>query len=206
MSDLISKYFSSLPAEHLHKLDKLEELYAYWNRRINLISRKDMDSFVLHHVIHSLSVGQIIRFKKNTVILDAGTGGGFPGIPLAIVFPECKFVLVDSIKKKIQVVENIADSLGLKNISTKWSRVEHLNIHVDFVVSRAVAPFPDLYKWTSVLIHNKSFNDLPNGIIALKGGDLSEELKDFPSSRIYNLRDYFEEKYFGEKKIVYLEL
>jgi 16S rRNA (guanine527-N7)-methyltransferase len=200
----VNKYFNSLPDTTKEKLHQLEALYSLWNDRINLVSRKDMDSFALHHVVHSLSILKIIRFEPGTRILDAGTGGGFPGIPLAIAFPECSFTLVDSIRKKITAVSNVRDTLVLNNVETVWARIENTKEKYHFVITRAVAPFPKIIKWTAGLIKKTSINKLPNGILALKGGSLTEELKNYPECRIYNLGDFFDEEYFEEKKIVYM--
>lgn len=204
MDNPITKYFNTLPGTKKDKLNRLETLYAYWNNKINLVSRKDMDYFVLHHVIHSLSIVRMIRFSPGTRILDAGTGGGFPGIPLAVVFPECLFTLVDSVRKKVTAVNDISESLNLNNVEAVWTRIENIKDKYDFVVTRAVAPFPNLVKWTGNLIRKQSFNNLANGIITLKGGDLGDELKNYPECRIYELKDFFDEEYFREKKIVYL--
>ncbi|MBN1388508.1 MAG: 16S rRNA (guanine(527)-N(7))-methyltransferase RsmG [Bacteroidales bacterium] len=204
MDNPINKYFNTLPGTTKDKLQQLEVLYSNWNNKINLVSRKDMDYFPLHHVIHSLSILKIIQFVPGTRILDAGTGGGLPGIPLAAVFPECFFTLADSVRKKIAAVSDISEKLGLYNVKAVWTRVEDLEDKYDFIVTRAVAPFPKIVKWTTKLVNKLSVNKLPNGIIALKGGQLSEELEDFPECRIYNLRDFFDEEYFREKKIVYM--
>ncbi|MDZ7739648.1 MAG: 16S rRNA (guanine(527)-N(7))-methyltransferase RsmG [Bacteroidales bacterium] len=204
MNDPVSKYFATLPASQQDKLKRLEALYKEWNPRVNLVSRKDMDNFVLHHIIHSLSIYRLIPFLPGTKILDAGTGGGLPGIPLAIVFPECSFTLADSVRKKINIVKEIKQELELDNIEAMWTRVEEMEGSFDFVISRAVAAFPLLVKWTGRLVRRPSANDLPNGIMALKGGDLSSELAGFKHHRMWRLEDYFDEEYFRGKKIVYL--
>lgn len=206
MDNLISKYFNTLPGAYIDKLIRLETIYYDWNRKINLISRKDMDEFILHHVIHSLSIAKIIRFSPGTKILDAGTGGGFPGIPLAIVYPECSFTMVDSVRKKITAVNDIITRQNIKNAEAVWNRIENIKGTYDYVITRAVASIRELVNWTEDMIKKHSFNNLPNGLIAFKGGDLSMEVKNYPECRIYNLNDYFEEEYFAEKKIVYLPL
>ncbi|MEE4213872.1 MAG: 16S rRNA (guanine(527)-N(7))-methyltransferase RsmG [Bacteroidales bacterium] len=206
MDKLIEKYFSSLYPAGKNKLVRLEAIYSEWNSKLNLVSRKDMDNFSLHHVLHSLSISRLVNFTPGSLILDAGTGGGLPGIPLAIVFPEVSFTLVDSVRKKINAVKEISATLELKNIEARWSRVEELKDEYDFVVSRAVAPFPALIRLSAGLIKRRSTNTLPNGIIALKGGDLSGELSGCKPCRIINISDFFDEEYFREKKIVYMPL
>lgn len=206
MDNYLSKYFHDLPVTSIDKLNCLKKLYAEWNKKINLVSRKDMDNFFLHHVLHSLSIVKIISFNRGTRILDAGTGGGLPGIPLAIVFPDCYFTLADSVRKKITAVNDIISKLDLNNAEAIWSRIENIKEKYDFAVARAVAPLPDLVKWTESLIRKKSLNELPNGLISLKGGELSGELKNYPKCRIYKLNDFFKEEYFREKKIVYIPL
>lgn len=206
MDNPVEKYFTSLSNDKKDKLSSLESIYSDWNSRINLVSRKDMDDFVLHHVIHSLSISRIIKFRPGTRILDAGTGGGFPGIPLAVVFPDTSFTLVDSIRKKVNAVEDIRQKLDLQNVKTMWSRIEDIKDSFDFILSRAVAPFPDLLKWTRKLIKRQSNNKLPNGIIALKGGTLEEELINYPQCQVFNIRDFFNEEYFREKRIIYMEV
>ncbi len=204
MENLINKYFNTFSETKKDKIYQLETLYSYWNEKVNLVSRRDMDDFLLHHVIHSLSILKVIRFVPGTRILDAGTGGGFPGIPLAVAFPECSFMLVDSTRKKITAVSDIIEKLRLNNAEAIWTRVEDIKEKFDFVISRAVATFPELVKWTAKRINDLSTNKLPNGLIALKGGNLSEELKNYPKCRIYYLSEFFNEEYFAEKKIVYM--
>lgn len=207
--ELISKYFPNLTALQLDQIKQLQPLYEDWNSKINVISRKDMDSFYLHHVLHSLSIAKHIEFQPATSILDLGTGGGFPGIPLAILFPEVKFHLVDSIAKKIKVVHAVATSLGLKNVVAQQSRIEDLppTSKYDFVVSRAVTEVKTLHFWTRKRINKTNNNTLDNGLILLKGGDLKEEFTDFIyHHRFTPINQYFEEEYFETKKIVYVKM
>lgn len=204
MENLINKYFNTFSETKKDKIYQLETLYSYWNEKVNLVSRRDMDEFILHHVIHSLSILKVIRFEPGTRILDAGTGGGFPGIPLAVAFPECSFMLADSTRKKITAVSDIIEKLSLNNAEAIWTRVEDIKEKFDFVISRAVAPFPELVKWTAKRINDLSNNKLTNGLLALKGGNLSEELKNYPQCHIYSLSEFFSEEYFAEKKIVYM--
>jgi len=200
---IIEKYFPLTPSQK-EKFKKLGELYLPLNQRINLISRKDMPSFYLHHVLHSLSLGKFLSFQPGAEILDAGTGGGFPGIPLAILFPETRFHLVDSIGKKIKAVRHLAETLALDNVTTEQTRLEDHHKKYDFVVSRAVTQMDRFYKWTAKNIKEKGQHSVPNGILYLKGGDLSKELQNFPEARIYPLSDMFDEPFFETKKIVYL--
>ena len=201
--DIILKYFPELSSDKIEKFKQLEALYIYWNQRINVVSRKNINELYINHVLHSLAIAKIINFKNETKILDVGTGGGFPGIPLAILFPDCNFTLVDSIAKKIHVVDSIVDSLKLDNICTSVSRVESLNSKHDFIVSRAVTNMSKFLNLTKGRINKGGHNSLSNGIVYLKGGDLSEELKDI-KNQIYNISDYFEEDFFETKKIVYV--
>ena len=201
--DIILKYFPELSSDKIEKLKQLEALYIYWNQRINVVSRKNINELYINHVLHSLSIAKIINFKNKTNILDVGTGGGFPGIPLAILFPDCNFTLVDSIAKKIHVVDSIVNSLKLDNISTSISRVESLNTKHDFIVSRAVTNMPKFMNLTKGRVIKGGNNSLSNGIIYLKGGNLSEELKNI-KNQMYNISDYFEEDFFETKKIVYV--
>ncbi|MGE0089373.1 MAG: 16S rRNA (guanine(527)-N(7))-methyltransferase RsmG [Bacteroidales bacterium] len=205
--EVIEKYFSNLSNTQKSQLSQLQNLYSDWNNKINVISRKDIDKLYERHVLHSLSIAKIISFKKNTTILDVGTGGGFPGIPLAIMFPDCRFHLVDSIGKKITVVKEVSKALNLKNITTEHTRVEQLTTNYDFIISRAVTSFPEFYKWVKPKISKNSFNELKNGIIYLKGGDLNEELQDFITKvKIFRIADIFNEEFFETKKIVYLPI
>ena len=201
--DIILKYFPELSSDKIEKFKQLEALYIYWNQRINVVSRKNINELYINHVLHSLAIAKIINFKNETKILDVGTGGGFPGIPLAILFPDCNFTLVDSIAKKIHVVDSIVDSLKLDNICTSVSRVESLNSKHDFIVSRAVTNMSKFLNLTKGRIIKGGHNSLNNGIIYLKGGNLSEELKNI-KNQIYNISDYFEEDFFETKKIVYV--
>jgi 16S rRNA (guanine527-N7)-methyltransferase len=204
--ELILKYFPDLSEDQQTKFRKLEELYKDWNLKINVVSRKDIDELYLRHVLHSLGIAKVQQFNANAKILDVGTGGGFPGIPLAILFPETSFHLVDSIGKKIKVVEEVSEGLQLQNVKTTNARVEEIKGQFDFIVSRAVAAMPTFVHWTKGKIAKKSNHELKNGILYLKGGDLSEELKEYRTAKTYNLTDYFEEDFFDTKKVVHLPL
>ena len=203
---IIQKYFNDLTIEQLSQFAKLELLYKDWNSKINVISRKDIDELYLRHVLHSLSIAKLISFKDDTCILDVGTGGGFPGIPLAILFPNCKFHLVDSIQKKITVVNNVVKELDLKNVKTSCSRVEAISEKYDFVVSRAVTNMKDFVSWIKFKINKNSFNDFKNGVLYLKGGDLEDELKSFKNVKTFELSEIFNEDFFIQKKVVYLPI
>jgi len=205
-ADIIFQYFPSLSAKQKEQLSALQPLYNEWNAKINVISRKDMDNFYIHHVLHSLAIAKIVRFKDFTEVMDAGTGGGFPGIPLAIMFPETSFYLVDSIGKKIKVVKEVASSLGLKNIKAEQIRIEQVDHAFDFIISRAVTALPDFVKWTGYKFHRKSFNTIPNGILYLKGGDLEKELQEMKrlKKKIYPLDNYFTESFYKTKSLVHL--
>ena len=201
---IIEKYFPSLEQQQREQFMQLEGLYAYWNQRINVISRKDMDNLYAHHVLHSLSIAKIISFGPGTSIIDVGTGGGFPGIPLAILFPEVRFLLVDSVTKKLMVVNAIIQALQLENCTVRNNRMEDLTDQCDFVVCRAVTDLPVLIKWVSKNIVPGGFNAMPNGLLALKGGDLQSEIKDYQDkTSIFNLRNFFDEGYFRTKKLIY---
>ena len=204
--NLIAKYFSSLNNLQLQKLESLYSVYADWNSKINLISRKDMNYFYLHHVLHSLSIAKFYQFKSGSRVMDVGTGGGFPGIPLSIFFPDVNFHLVDSIGKKINVIKVIREELNLKNVNTHNVRMEKIDLTVDFVVSRAVAPMETLVNWVGDNVSKKHRQVRKNGFICLKGGDLSEELKKFKSKQIIGLSTYFQEKFFETKSLVYIPL
>ncbi|WP_406682963.1 16S rRNA (guanine(527)-N(7))-methyltransferase RsmG [Seonamhaeicola sp. MEBiC1930] len=204
--DLILKYFPNLSEDQISKFEMLERLYQDWNLKINVVSRKDIDELYLRHVLHSLAISKLVTFKDGTKIMDVGTGGGFPGIPLAILFPECQFHLVDSIAKKLKVVNEVVEGLGLTNVKTTHSRVEEINDTYDFIVSRAVAAMPTFVHWVKGKILKKQHHDLKNGILYLKGGDLEEELKTYTTAKIYNLSDYYSEDFFETKKLVHLPL
>ncbi|MDA9002658.1 16S rRNA (guanine(527)-N(7))-methyltransferase RsmG [Flavobacteriaceae bacterium] len=203
---LLLKYFPELSDVQLHQFRALQGLYEDWNSKINVISRKDIESLYLRHVLHSLSIAKLIQFKEGSKILDIGTGGGFPGIPLAILFPDVEFHLVDSINKKLNVVNGVVGSLGLVNIKTTHSRAESIQGNYDFIVSRAVTTMPDFVSWVKNRVAKKSLHNLRNGILYLKGGDLTEELKLYKKATLYDLNTYFEEDFFETKKIVHLPL
>jgi 16S rRNA (guanine527-N7)-methyltransferase len=204
---LIKNYFPEISSEQEKQFSMLFTLYKEWNDKINVISRKDIDELYERHVLHSLGIAKVIQFSKGTSILDVGTGGGFPGIPLAILFPDCNFHLVDSIGKKIKVVNEIASALELKNIKATHSRVEQIDEKFDFIVSRAVTQFPEFVNWVRQKIKKEQKNNLPNGILYLKGGDLSEELKLYINKvKIYELKNYFQSQFFETKKVVYMPL
>ncbi len=204
--ELIQKYFSNLSDTQKEQFSKLFDLYSDWNAKINVVSRKDIDELYLRHVLHSLGIAKVLQFKDGTNIMDVGTGGGFPGIPLAILYPECHFHLVDSVNKKLKVINAVAEGLGLTNIKTSHKRAEDIDERFDFIVSRAVTAMPSFVGWVKNKVNKKSKNELKNGILYLKGGDLTEELKDFPKATIYNLTDFFEEDFFETKKLVHLPL
>ncbi len=204
--ELIRKYFPDLSDDQISKFEKLEELYKDWNLKINVVSRKDIDEIYLRHVLHSLGIAKIQEFRPGSKVLDVGTGGGFPGIPLAILFPETTFHLVDSIGKKIKVVEEVSEGLGLENIKTFNQRVEELSGNYDFIVSRAVAIMPTFVRWVKGKIAKDSQHERRNGILYLKGGDLSEELKEYRTAEIFELSNFFKEDFFDTKKVVYLPM
>ncbi len=207
MSEIIFRYFPQLTDSQKEKVAKLKEIYDHWNSMINVISRKDMDNFFIHHVLHSLAIAKVVSFVPKTRILDVGTGGGFPGIPLAILFPDSEFTLLDSIEKKIKVVQAVAEELKLNNVRTAHKRVEDEKWKYHFVVSRAVTEFSGFVKITSKNIEKGGTNSLGNGILYLKGGDLTAELVMYKSRvRIWNISDYFDETFFETKKIVYLSV
>ncbi len=204
-SALIASYFPGLSHKQLQQLEQLEEVYQDWNAKINVISRKDMEHFYVHHVLHSLGIAKVIQFQPGTKVLDIGTGGGFPGIPLAILFPETHFHLVDSIGKKITVVKEVAKALKLTNVEAQQARAESLVRKYDFVVSRAVTRMIQFYPWVKGKIKKEDINDYPNGILYLKGGDVDEEMEETGKSYVcYHLEDYFKEEFFQTKKVIYM--
>ncbi len=204
--ELILKYFPDLTEKQIAQFEALEDLYKDWNLKINVVSRKDIDELYLRHVLHSLAIAKVINFKDGSSLMDVGTGGGFPGIPLAILFPNCQFHLVDSINKKLNVVREVMAGLELENVKVTHTRVEEINDTYDFIISRAVAAMPTFVHWVKGKIAKPQNNDLKNGIIYLKGGDLTEELKDYQTTTIYNISDFFEEDFFETKKVVHLPL
>ncbi len=211
---IIHKYFPRLTSAQTHQLSQLGPIYSEWNEKINVISRQDIENLYERHVLHSLAIAMIIDFKPGTVILDAGTGGGFPGIPLAIMFPRCHFHLVDSTAKKLLVVEKVASGIGLTNITTEHCRLEHHHAKYDFVISRAVASLDDMVRWVWKNIKKEEMNDLKNGILYLKGGDIHEEIKSMEAVNrgirkagnytIYQLSEYFSEPFFSTKSLIHL--
>ena len=204
--ELILKYFPELTETQIHQFEALEGLYKDWNAKINVVSRKDIDELYLRHVLHSLAIAKVIQFKDNSTILDVGTGGGFPGVPLAIMFPNCKFHLVDSINKKLKVINAVCEAIELTNVKTTHSRVEAIDSTFDFIVSRAVTAMPEFTKWVKGKIAKRQQNDIKNGILYLKGGDLTEELRQYTNVKAFLLSDYFEEDFFDTKKVVYLPM
>lgn len=204
MTTLIDKYFPDLTATQKDQFAALGPLYEDWNSKINVISRKDMDNFYEHHVLHSLAIAKVISFAPGTCILDVGTGGGFPGVPLAIVFPDAKFTLVDSIGKKLKVVDYVANEIGLTNIMTIHDRAENVPGQYDFVVSRAVTRLNEMWGWVHGKISNESFNNLANGMLYLKGGDISTETPNGVNVKRWELADMFSEPFFAEKSLIYL--
>ena len=202
----ILKQFPDLSENQILQFQKLQGLYEDWNSKINVISRKDIDELYTRHVLHSLGIAKIIEFRPGSKIMDVGTGGGFPGIPLAILFPEVDFYLIDVIAKKIKVVNEVAAGLGLKNVKAEQKRAELVKQEFDFIVSRAVTNMPDFVSWVDDKVSKKQNHELANGILYLKGGDLTEELKAFPKATEYNLSDFFKEEFFETKKVVHLPL
>jgi 16S rRNA (guanine527-N7)-methyltransferase len=204
--DEILKYFPNLTDLQIEQFQKLDFLYHDWNEKINVISRKDIDSLYTKHILHSLGIAKIMKFEPGATVLDVGTGGGFPGIPLAILFPETRFYLIDVIAKKIKVVQGVVDALELKNVKAEQKRAELVKGDFDFIVSRAVTNMPDFVSWIKDKIKKQHKHTLKNGILYLKGGDLAEELKDFPSATLYDLATIFEDEFFETKKVVHLPL
>ncbi|MCP1995423.1 16S rRNA (guanine(527)-N(7))-methyltransferase RsmG [Flavobacterium sp. HSC-61S13] len=202
----ILKYFPDLTDEQLTQFKQLEELYVDWNSKINVISRKDIQELYVKHVLHSLAIAKVMQFLPESDILDVGTGGGFPGIPLAILFPETNFYLIDVIAKKIRVVNEVATALGLKNVKAEQKRAELVEEKFDFIVSRAVTNMPDFVSWIRYKTKRDNLHDLDNGILYLKGGDLTEELKDYPRAVEFPIADIFDNEFFETKKVVYLPL
>jgi len=203
--ELIQAYFPELSEKQVEQFSRLGEIYSDWNSKINVISRKDMDQFYVRHVLHSLGISKVMAFQPGTKVLDIGTGGGFPGIPLAILFPDTHFHLVDSIGKKISVVKDVAKQLKLSNVEAQQTRAEQLVRKFDFVVSRAVTRMINFYPWVKNKIRKEDFNEYPNGILYLKGGDVDEELEELGKSYVvYHLEDYFKEDFFETKKVVYM--
>jgi 16S rRNA (guanine527-N7)-methyltransferase len=204
--EAVLNQFPDLSDNQILQFKKMQSLYEDWNSKINVISRKDIDELYTRHVLHSLGIAKIIEFRPGSRIMDVGTGGGFPGIPLAILFPEVDFYLIDVIAKKIKVVNEVATGLGLKNVKAEQKRAELVKQEFDFIVSRAVTNMPDFVNWVADKVLKKQNHELANGILYLKGGDLSEELKDFPKAIQYNLSDFFTDEFFETKKVVHLPL
>ncbi len=203
--DLITKYFPKMTERQKEQFAALLPLYEDWNSKINVISRKDMDNFYEHHVLHSLAIAKVMQFKTMAEILDVGTGGGFPGIPLAIMFPDANFYLIDSIGKKIKVVSDVAQQLGLKNVRAEQIRAEQVEGDYDFIVSRAVTDLSQFTQWVRGKVSDSHYHTLRNGILYLKGGDLTEELAPFKKKvRTWDISDFFEEEFFDTKKVIYL--
>ncbi|MBF4466567.1 16S rRNA (guanine(527)-N(7))-methyltransferase RsmG [Flavobacterium sp. LC2016-12] len=204
--DEILKYFPDLTDLQIEQFQKLDFLYHDWNEKINVISRKDIDALYTKHILHSLGIAKIMKFEPGATVLDVGTGGGFPGIPLAILFPETRFYLIDVIAKKIKVVQGVVDALELKNVKAEQKRAELVKGDFDFIVSRAVTNMPDFVSWIKDKIKKQHKHTLKNGILYLKGGDLTEELAAFPKATLYDLADIFEDEFFETKKVVHLPL
>ncbi len=205
--DIIYKYFPQLTEEQRTRIEALEGLYTYWNAMINVISRKDIGNLYAHHVLHSMGIAKVIRFRPGTSVLDVGTGGGFPGLPLAILFPDVRFVLIDSVGKKVKVASAVAAALKLGNVEVLHRNVVEERRRFDFIVSRAVMGIPELVRLVQKNVARAQHNALPNGLLCLKGGDLSAELRPFPhTSEVWELSDYFKEEYYAGKKLAYVQL
>ncbi|MFK5974449.1 MAG: 16S rRNA (guanine(527)-N(7))-methyltransferase RsmG [Flavobacteriaceae bacterium] len=203
---ILFEYFPDLSELQHRQFLQLEDLYKDWNQKINVVSRKDIEELYLRHVLHSLGIAKIQQFKPEVSVLDVGTGGGFPGIPLAILFPETQFTLVDAIGKKIKVVQEVVDGLEISNVNAIHTRVEDMDMQFDFVVSRAVAAMPTFVRWIKGRIKKESVHERRNGILYLKGGDLTEELQEYKTVQIFNLKDYFKDDFFETKKVAYLPI
>ena len=201
---IILEEFPDLNDVQIEQFSKLKNICSEWNNKINIISRKDIDNIYERHILHSLVIAKFIKFNNRTTVLDLGTGGGFPGIPLSIIFPDVNFILVDSIRKKIVVVDEIINSLKLKNVKSEWSRAENLDYKYDFLVTRAVAKMSLLIEWSKGKFNKNSNNQIANGIIALKGGNVDEELKNIQQKKIVDIKDIFDTHYFLDKKIIYV--
>lgn len=206
MREKLLKYFPDLSQQQLDQYELLAKEFLSWNEKINLISRKDTENLFEHHILHSLAIAKVCKFKPQCEVMDIGTGGGFPGLPLAIMFPETKFYLVDSIGKKIKVVQALVEALGLKNVEAEQIRAENVNRQFDFIVSRAVTYLPDFMQWTKGKISKIQYHDLANGVLYLKGGDLTEELSTIKNKiKIYDIDNYFEEEFFETKKVIHVK-
>ena len=206
MREKLLKYFPDLSQQQLDQYELLAKEFLSWNEKINLISRKDTENLFEHHILHSLAIAKVCKFKPQCEVMDIGTGGGFPGLPLAIMFPETKFYLVDSIGKKIKVVQALIETLGLKNVKAEQIRAENVNRQFDFIVSRAVTYLPDFMQWTKGKISKIQYHDLANGVLYLKGGDLTEELSTIKNKiKIYDIDNYFEEEFFETKKVIHVK-
>lgn len=205
-TQIIKKYFPELSQNQIEQFDALPRVYREWNAKINVVSRKDIDQLVINHILHSLAIAKFIQFEDNTQIVDIGTGGGFPGIPLAIIFPNCQFTLVDSIAKKITVVKEVIKAIDLKNATAVQARIEELDITPDFYTCRAVAKLDELSRWINKKISPNNFNQIKNGLIALKGGELSDELLNFPKADLIPVSKYFKEEFFETKMLIYTQI
>jgi len=206
MVETIKNYFPTLTPKQIQQFEQLEPLYKNWNSKINVISRKDIDELYVRHVLHSLGIAKVQDFQEGSSVMDVGTGGGFPGIPLAIMYPETEFYLIDAIAKKIKVVQEVTEALELKNVTAAQHRAEKVKGEFDFIVSRAVTSMPDFVKWVRNKVKKQSNHQLKNGILYLKGGDLTEELAVYQNATMYQLSDYFKEDFFETKKVVHLPL